>query len=414
MEKTVSSASGDAKTRIGLIVLAYIAFISLGLPDGLLGVAWPSIQADFRLPLDALGMLLIGSTAGYMTSSFLSGQLMARLGVGGLLAASCALTGAALLGYTLAPAWWVMVLLGVFAGFGAGAIDAGINTYVAANFGEGLMQWLHASYGIGVTLGPIIMTAALNVFGAWRLGYRTVSTAQIVLGACFLLTIPLWQRKPAAAAGAAPATGEAKKPAQILTDYKTPITATLRQPSVWMSLLMFFIYVGAEVTLGTWTYSLLTQSRAVPTETAGLVTGSFWAMFTIGRVLAGLFTRRLNGHKLILLATAAALVGAILLWWNPAPAVSMLGIVIAGLAVAPIFPGLVSGTESRVGARHAANTIGMQITTAGFSAALVPGLAGVLARRLTLEIIPPYLSLLFALLLVLYYTSMRRRAVSGA
>ena len=129
--------------KISLVILSYVAFIALGMPDGLLGVAWPSIRAGFSLPLEAVGMLLTASVTGYMTSSFLSGPLVTRLGVGRVLAASCALTGVGLIGYTLVPEWWMMVLLGVMAGLGAGAIDAGLNTYVAAHFGEGLMQWLH-------------------------------------------------------------------------------------------------------------------------------------------------------------------------------------------------------------------------------------------------------------------------------
>lgn len=397
MEKSVSRAN---RSMVGLVLLAYIAFISLGLPDGLLGVAWPSIKTNFSLPLDALGMLLIAVTSGYLTSSFFNGKLISRLGVGGLLAASCALTGAALLAYTLAPAWWVVLAAGVFAGFGAGAIDAGINTYIAANFGEGLMQWLHASYGVGVTLGPIIMTAGLTFFSSWRLGYRVVGFAQLALAACFLLTLSLWQRKPEKA-------GE--EHARSLTDYHTPLRETLRAPLVWMSLLMFFLYTGAEVTLGSWTYTLLTQSRGIAEQTAGLVAGSYWAMFTIGRVLAGLYTRRISGATLIRACIAAALAGAALLWWNPSPLVSLLGVAVTGFAIAPIFPGLVSGTQERVSAKHAANTIGMQIGAAGLAGALVPGLAGVLAQNISLEMIPPYLCLLFALLLGLFQASMKSR-----
>ncbi len=146
--------------KISLVILAFIAFIALGMPDGLLGVAWPSIRTSFSVPLDAIGMFLPVTVAGYLTSSFLSGPLISRWGIGKVLTASCALTGLALVGYTLVPVWWMMVMLGILAGLGAGAIDAGINSYVAAHFGEGLMQWLHASYGIGITLGPIIMTIA--------------------------------------------------------------------------------------------------------------------------------------------------------------------------------------------------------------------------------------------------------------
>src|SRR5512135_171553 len=187
--------------NLGLIILAFVAFIALGLPDGLLGVGWPSIRAGFSIPLDAIGTLLVAAVTGYMTSSFLSGFLLSRVGVGRILAASCFLTGLALIGYTLVAQWWMMVLLGVFAGLGAGAIDAGLNTYVAANFGEGLMQWLHASYGIGVTLGPIIMTLALTTLNSWRVGYRVVGGFQIVLAACFVLTLAMWNRNKAPAGG---------------------------------------------------------------------------------------------------------------------------------------------------------------------------------------------------------------------
>ncbi len=182
--------------RLGLILLAYIAFIALGMPDGLLGVAWPSIRSSFSIPLDALGGLLFCSTAGYLLSSFFSGKLISNFGVGWVLSISCALTGAALIGYTLVPDWWMMVGLGTFAGLGAGAIDAGLNTYVASHFGEGLMQWLHASYGIGITSGPLIMTLAINSFQSWRFGYNIVSGFQIALAFCFVATIPIWSKVP--------------------------------------------------------------------------------------------------------------------------------------------------------------------------------------------------------------------------
>ncbi len=393
------------RSKLGVILLAYIAFISLGLPDGLMGVAWPSIRAFFGRPLDSLGVLLFAGTAGYLTSSFFSGRIMARLGVGGLLAASCAITGAGLIGYTVAPVWGVMIPLAVTAGLGAGAIDAGLNTYVAANFGEGLMQWLHASYGIGVTLGPIIMTAGLNVFGTWRLGYVVVGVAQILLATSFLFTLKLWQTKEHS-----PDSGEERK----LTDYKTSTLDTLRQPRVWLSLLLFFLYTGAEATLGSWAYTLLTESRGIASSVAGIWAGSYWAMFTIGRMAAGLYTRHVGVNLLIRGSLSAAFIGAILLWWNPLAVISVIGVAMIGLAVAPIFPGLVSGTGSRVGARHAANTIGMQIGAAGLGAAFVPGFAGILARYISLEIIPIYLALLFAALFGLYSFFMRLKPLPSA
>lgn len=384
------------RAYIGLILLSFIAFISLGLPDGLLGVAWPSIRETFSLRLDALGILLVASTSGYITSSFLSGKLIAKLGVGGTLAASCFLTGAGLIGYTLVPAWWMMVLLGVVAGLGAGAIDAGLNTYIASHFGEGLMQWLHASFGVGVTLGPLIMTAGLNWFNDWHWGYQNVGTAQILLAGCFLFTLRMWQRTPEL-------PHEEEKKEMRLTDYNTPIGETLKQSSVWMSLLMFFIYTGIEVSFGSWTYSLLTLSRNVPTEVAGLWSGSYWATFTLGRILAGLLTRRLGVKSLLVLGQVAAACGAVLLWWNPFPTASIIAVSIIGFALAPIFPALVSLTSLRVGDNHAANTIGMQISAAGFGAAVIPGLAGVLAENISLEAIPVYLTILFGVLIATYF-----------
>jgi len=391
--------------RIGLVLLAYVAFIALGMPDGLLGVAWPSIRAGFVIPLDAVGMLITASVAGYMTSSFLSGPLLARLGVGRLLAASCALTGAGLIGYTLVPEWWMMVLLGVFAGLGAGAIDAGLNTYVAANFNEGLMQWLHASYGIGVTLGPIIMTIALTTLNSWHAGYRVVGGFQLALAACFVLTLAMWQPQEAAAESEAP---------KRLTDYKTPMGETLRQPMAWLSVLLFVLYVGFEASLGIWTYSLLTESRGIDPAAAGFWAGSYWATFTIGRVAAGLIAKRVGVNFLVTGGLIGAFFGAVLLAWNPASWTNLLAVALIGFAIAPIFPALMSGTSQRVGDHYAANTIGMQMAGTGFGMALVPSLLGVLARQVSLEVIPTVLAMVVAALIGCYILAIKSRKPAPA
>jgi len=381
-------------SKLSLILLAYVAFIALGMPDGLLGVAWPSIRAGFSIPLDALGMLLAAAVTGYMTSSFLSGTLISRMGVGNLLALSCALTGSALVGYTLVPTWWMMVALGVFAGLGAGAIDSGLNTYVAAHFGEGLMQWLHASYGIGVTLGPIIMTLALTNLDSWRVGYRVVGGFQFFMAACFVLTLSLWNARDDAP--------KESEPEKKLTDYNTPMGETMRQTKVWLSVLLFFLYVGAEVTLGTWAYSLLTESRGVPPQIAGFWAGSYWATFTIGRILAGVYAKRMGINTLVQGGVMLAFIGAILLWWNPSESVNLLAVALMGFAVAPVFPAMMSGTSGRVGDHFAANTIGMQMAAAGLGTAIIPSLIGVLARQTSLEVVPICLVILFAGLFTVY------------
>lgn len=387
--------------NLGVVLLAFVAFIALGLPDGLLGVGWPSIRAGFDLPLDAIGLFLIALVAGYMTSSFFTGVLLSRLGVGRLLAASCLLTGAALIGYTLVPQWWMMVLLGVFAGLGAGAIDAGLNTYVAAHFGEGLMQWLHASWGIGVTIGPLLMTLGLTTLNSWRFGYQVVGVFQIVLAASFVLTLAMWTQHQ----NRALSDGE---PEQRLTDYKTPMAETLRQPQVWLSVLLFFLYVGAETSLGTWTYTLLTESRGVDQTLAGFFAGSYWFTFTIGRIVAGTIAARMGVNRLVLAGLVGALLGTALLLWNPSEIANVVAVAVIGLSIAPIFPALMSGTRTRVGDHHAANTIGMQMTATGFGTAVIPSLMGVLAQRISLEVIPVFLLAVYGSLLGFYLLATRR------
>ncbi|MDT8380652.1 MAG: MFS transporter [Brevefilum sp.] len=384
--------------RLGLILLAFIAFVALGLPDGLLGVGWPSIRNDFFIPLDAIGMLLFTSVAGYMTSSFLNGFLLSKVGVGRVLAASCLLTGFALIGYTFAPQWWVMVALGVFAGLGAGAIDAGLNTYVAAHFGEGLMQWLHASWGVGITLGPIIMTLGLTNADTWRIGYRVVGIFQIVLAVCFVLTLGMWRKNNQPVES---------NPQKRLTEYKTPLGETLRHPQVWLSVLLFFLYVGAETSLGTWTYTLLTESRGVDKALAGFFAGSYWFTFTVGRIIAGLIANKIGVNKLVKGGLMGALLGAGLLIWNPFVLANVIAVGIIGLSIAPIFPAMMSGTKIRVGDHFAGNTIGMQMTATGLGTAVIPSLMGVLARRVSLEIIPVFLLAVYAGLLGIYMLTIK-------
>jgi len=322
-----------------------------------------------------------------------------------MLAASCFLTGLALIGYTLVPQWWMMVLLGVFAGLGAGAIDAGLNTYVATHFGEGLMQWLHACWGIGITLGPIIMTIGLTTLNTWRFGYRVVGGFQIALAICFVLTLSMWNQKDASSHSAAE-----KK----LTDYKTPMGETLRQPQVWLSMVLFFLYVGAEGSLGTWTYTLLTESRGVDKALAGFFAGSYWFSFTIGRIVAGVIAKRVGINKLVLGGLVGALVGALLLIWNPSEIANVIAVAIIGISIAPIFPAMMSGTKTRVGDHYAANTIGMQMASTGLGMALIPSVMGVLARQFSLEVIPVCLLVVYAGLFGFYTLATRTRKMPVA
>ena len=263
------------------------------------------------------------------------------------------------------------------------------------------MQWLHASFGVGVTLGPIIMTVALTQLNSWRIGYNIASGFQFALAACFLLTLGMWNQTDTP-----PEAQQAKR----LTDYKTPMSETVRQFGVWRSVLMFFLYTGAELSLGVWTYSLLTEARGVSAEVGGLWAGSYWATFTLGRIIAGLYAKRLGVDALVQGGVVSAILGSILLWWNPFGAASVIAVAVIGFALAPIFPSMISGTSQRVGEHFAANAIGMQISAAGLGAAIVPSLLGVLARQFSLEVIPICILGLFVLLFGLYRSFQRKHA----
>ena len=377
---------------MGLIIISFIAFISLGLPDGLLGVAWPGIRDYFDLPVDALGIILILGTSGYMLSSFLSGVLMRRLGIGKLLSLSCAATAGSLFVYAHTSSWWIFVMFSVISGLGAGAIDAGINTYVAKYHSSRMMQWLHASFGVGITSGPVIMTLGISMTSRWQSGYLVVSIAIAILAAVFFATKSMWFG----------ITVNSSEEHHAETD--ATLFETLKTIPAQLSMLTFFLYTGVELGLGMWTYLLLTESRGVAPEVAGYVTGSYWGMFTVGRIIAGLYARRIADSKLIYLSVSLALIGIGLLLTNSGQLTSILGIGVAGFAIAPILPGLVSSTASRVGRIHQANTIGMQMAAAGFGVTIVPSLAGVLAKFYGLEVIPLYLLTVLSLMLLVFAT----------
>ena len=226
-----------------LIVIAYAGFVVLGLSGGLLGVAWPSIRASFGLSLDAVGALLVATTVGYLVSSFSSGPLLSRVGAGTLLTVSGLVAGAGLVGYALVPAWWVMVLLGLAVGLGAGAIDAGLNTYFATNHSANLMNWLHACFGLGAALGPAMMTAVLDAGRSWRWGYVVAGVLQGLMALCFGLTLDRWRLAGAKPVGTNPGS------AASATD-EVRSGDTLRLPIVWLGIAMFFVYTGIEGTAG--------------------------------------------------------------------------------------------------------------------------------------------------------------------
>jgi fucose permease len=381
-----------------LLAIALVAFASLGLPDGVLGVAWPSIRRGFDLPPAQLGVLLASAMVGYVASSFSSGALVARLGIGRLLFWSSVLMVANSLAYAAAPAWSVMVAAALFAGLGAGAIDAGINTFAAIHFSSRVVTWLHASYGVGAALGPLLMSAALATGPGWRGGYAAIAAILAAMAIVFRLTRRRWDvapPRPAGAGGRAPAPG-------LLT--------TLRRPRVWLNVALFFVYTGLEVSAGQWTYSLLTEARGVAPAAAGAWIASYWAGLTAGRIVSGAAAGRFAAATVLRAATLGAVASTLLLWRDPGMGLGLLALAALGCCLAPIYPLLIAETPGRIGAEHAAAAIGFQVAAAYLGAAAIPGATGVLATTRGDGAIAPCLFVTALLLLALHELA-RRRAV---
>lgn len=379
----------ERKYSLFLIALAYLSFVSLGLPDGLNGVAWPSIRGYFNLPLDALGSLLVMFTAGYLVSSFSSGRMLALMSLGSLLALSCLAAAVSLIGYALAPAWWVMVALGAIAGLGAGAIDAGLNTFAATQFSARMVNWLHACYGVGAASGPVIMTSVLAARHPWQRGYAMVGVWQLLLAICFGLTRRWWPKRSAS---------EHLASSSVV---RMPNVSTLKLPVMWLSIAVFFLYTGIEAAAGIWAYSLFTESRAVPMMTAGAWVSVYWGALTVGRLLAGGAVGFVPANRLLRLCVAGIAVGAALIWLNVTSPLSFLGLGLMGLASAPVFPSLIAATPARLGSAHTSNGVGFQIAAAVLGQSLLPAFVGVLAGKFGLEIIGPALFVAAVILLAL-------------
>lgn len=373
------------RSELVLIGLAYLAFVSLGLPDGLIGVAWPSIRAYFNLPLDALGSLLVMFTAGYLVSSFISGRLLSLMSVGALLTLSCLATAVSLIGYAIAPAWLMIVTLAIVAGLGAGAIDAGLNTFAATAFSARMVNWLHACYGVGATAGPVIMTSVLTARHPWQRGYAMVGGWQLALALCFLLTHRLWP----SVSSKAPFSARVARASNI---------STLKLPAVWLSVAVFFVYTGIEAAAGTWAYSLFTEARGVSLLTAGAWVSIYWGGLTAGRLLSGVVAGFVPAHRLVRWCIIGIALGAGLIWSNLTSHLSFFGLGLMGLSSAPIFPSLIASTPARLGPAHMANGIGFQIAGAVLGQSLLPAVIGLMARKLSLEIIGP--ALLFSALVL--------------
>ncbi|HYH94363.1 MFS transporter [Hyalangium sp.] len=382
------------RRRPALLVLAYLAFVSLGLPDSVLGVAWPSLREAFALPQAALGAPLAAGAVTYFLSGMLAGRLIRVAGIGGLLAGSTALVTLGVTGYGSAPAFVLFLASACVVGFGSGAIDAGLNTYAAHHFGARHMTWLHAAYSAGAALGPVIMTVILTSGAGWQTGYAVISGGLGVLAVAFIATRRQWSHNSQGSVG----TEAPREAPRMLSGW-----TVLRHPRVWLQITLFFVYTGIEVAAGQWSYTILVEARGVDTATAGTWVSVYWASLLAGRIVLGFIVERVGTVRLLRLGTAAAVVGALVFAAPGLPAwVGAVGLAVLGFALAPIFPALMAETPRRVGAKAAPHAVGFQVSAGTAGVAIIPSIAGFLGERLGLVVIAPWIALCAVLLALLH------------
>ncbi len=369
-----------------LLIVIYLAFISLGLPDALLGVAWPQIRAEWALGLDAAGIISIVITGGTIASSLLSGKLIKRFGEGKITLMSGMMTGLALLGYGFAPSFLWFILLALPLGFGAGSVDTALNHYVATHFKAHHMNWLHSFWGVGATAGPILMGIVLATTGSWRNGYLAVAGIQLVLALIIFLTLPLWRLHGEQNHAEAEMAVEGIGTTPSETDLKP-----LKKPGVVYALLVFMAYCSGEYAMGLWGASYLVQVRGIAVEAAANGVAAYYGGITIGRFLAGFLSFKLNNRQMIGLGLSLATFGGFAMILMPVSGLIMLAFVLVGLGFAPIFPAMVHETPKRFGKAAAQSIIGYQMAAAYVGIAVFPPLFGVIMKQYSLSLFPYFI-----------------------
>lgn len=372
--------------RLPLLALSYLAFVSLGLPDTVIGVAWPSIRDRFGVSQAGLGAVLSVGVAGYVVSSVLAGRLVAAAGVGRLLAASCGLVALGLTGYALAPRWALFVPMAAVIGLGSGAIDAALNSWAARHIAVRHLNWLHACWGLGATAGPAMMTAVLARGGSYGVGYLLIACVLGAMGLAFAATRRAWEDGATGPAGISLQAGAGE---------------ALRSGRVWLQIVLFFVYTGLESGTGQWCFTMLREARGLDIKDAGAWTTAYWGSILAGRVVLGFVVDRVGPDRLLRVATVTAVAGAILFASTGAP-VGRLGLVLLGLSLAPIFPTLMSRTPDRVGHHLSTHAVGFQVGAATLGSACVPALFGLLAATLGLQVLGAAVAAVALLLLVLH------------
>lgn len=376
-----------------LIVIIYLAFISLGLPDGLLGAAWPSVYPELGVPVSYAGAVSMTVALGTIVSSLLSDRLTWRFGAGKVTAFSVAMTACALFGFSISREYWMLILWAIPYGLGAGGVDASLNNYVALHYSSRHMSWLHCMWGVGASVGPYIMGWVLSGGAHWSGGYRIVGILQVILTTVLFLTLGLWKDRRAEAENAQP----------------VPLKEVFAIPGAKEILVTFFCYCGLEQTACLWASSYLTLSRGVERSTAAFFASLFFLGMTIGRGVNGFLTVKFDDKTLIRMGAAVIGlgIGAMLLPGR----LALVGLLLVGLGCAPVYPCIIHSTPANFGPQRSQALIGVQMASAYVGTLLMPPLFGLIANHIGAWTMPLYLLAILALMAAMHERMLRKVSV---
>ena len=397
-----------------LLIVIYLCFISLGIPDSLFGPAWPVMSGEFGVPVSAAGLMTAYFCICSTVSSFLSDKLINRFGVGKVTAVSTLLTVVGMIGYSISPNIWCILLFAIPLGMGAGAVDAGLNNYVAVHYKASHISYLHCFYGVGVTVSPVFMSLALGRIGDWHMGYRYAAIFQLCVAVVAILAIPLWG-KVAKAGTYSPAEADTAEP-----DF-TPRSLSLREQArdagirwIW---LIFAVAVALEVLVGNWGSTFLVKVKGMEPAYAAAMTALYYFGLAAGRFISGLLSRRLTPWQIIALSLAVWPLSVVFFVLPLPPAVSGIGLLFAGLGMGPLYPNFVYLTPRNFGRDVSQSIMGSQSASAYLGLIAVPPLFGLLVNNFGVGLYPPFLAVVYAIQLaavLLFVRHLKKRGTFSA
>ncbi|MFU9960860.1 MFS transporter [Gardnerella vaginalis] len=384
-----------------LLAIIYLAFISLGLPDALLGSAWPTMSHDIGAQISWAGGISMVISAGTIVSALLSDRMTKRFGAGKVTFVSVALTALALLGFSFAPNYIVLILLAIPYGLGAGGVDAALNNYVALHYESRHMSWLHCMWGIGASAGPYVMGFALSHGLGWSAGYQYIAIVQVILTVILFISLPLWNNRKA---------HELQKSIQISKEYSKTLSfaEVLRIPGAKNILIMFFCYCAIEQTAGLWASSYMVLYGSVSRVVAAGWASLFYVGITAGRFISGFLTMRFNDETMIRLGQLVMILGIlVLLLPLPNHIALVAGFVIIGLGCAPIYPCVIHSTPHYFGADKSQAIVGMQMASAYIGSMLMPAIFGFIGQNVSMSLLPAYLIILLSIMAFMHMQLLR-------